>query len=156
MTEAQSVPGLTFAFDSITFISLQMKRILLLSLLIAVGFCASAQNEKLLVGKKWVIDHVDRSMEDENNKRKPALEVMPGDGIVFSADGTYRSVEKGVETSGTWDLSNNGSRLVFRTKDVSQTVDVIILSMDEGHMMVSSKVKGEDLTVRMRAEIAGR
>jgi hypothetical protein len=129
-----------------------MKRILLLSLLIAVSFCASAQNYKLLVGKNWVIDHVDRSLDEENSKRNPALEVMPGDGIVFNADGTYRSVEKGIETTGTWDLSNNGNRLVFRTTDISQTVDVTILSMDETQMLVSSKVKGEDLTVRMRAE----
>ncbi len=114
------------------------------------GLSAFAQNEVMLTGKKWVVDHVEKATTGENSKRAASPSPQAGDGIIFNADGTYVSVDQGRQTKGTWDLSEGGKRLVFRTEDISQTTDLRIVSINEQEAIIVTKVKGDDLHARLR------
>jgi hypothetical protein len=127
-----------------------MKRSIFTAVFVLAGLSSYAQNEVMLTGKKWVVHHVEKATTGENSKRAASPSPQAGDGIIFNADGTYVSVDQGRQTKGTWDLSEGGTRLVFRTEDVSQTNDFRIVSINEQEALIVTKVKGDDLHARLR------
>jgi hypothetical protein len=95
-----------------------MLRIILLSVLLLFSFAntAHAQKSKLIVGD-WVYGELLLNTKVDEGTREGAGGLLTSMRFSFQADGTFRNTFLGQETSGTWKMDPEATRITLTDAD---------------------------------------
>lgn len=130
-----------------------MKNLLLLFASTIVSFVVSAQTHedmKGLFGQKWVTDAYTVA-----NVKVGATDVQAEDGTEFFADGTYRSVDKGVTVSGKWSYRPESHVIYVEPKGDTPRYFKVKTLKDNTLVLEITEASGEQMTVEMKAASKG-
>lgn len=123
-----------------------MKKLLfLIPLSLALSF-ANAQDAKGLIGKKWVTE------AHEVQGQRFSTNTPDGDGTVFNGDGTYISVDNGIQSSGTWRFDPETDKLKFKNDKEEDPLNVEVVVLTDEEFIIRMRSKGRELDVVMKAK----
>lgn len=108
---------------------------ILTTLFLCISLCATAQNEKLLVGKWQYKDIFNKEGLSDVDLMKANM-MLSDLTYHFKDDKQYQSVLFGIEESGTWSLNENETEITLNS-DEGKTQQISIIKLDENQLFIN-------------------
>jgi len=128
-----------------------MKHILLMALCSSLGFSVSAQNEKLLVGKRWSLTEVitpDGITSTWKATHPDSGETHNRDAFTLNADWSMTLENSSGKGSGKWHLEEGDRQIVLISENNETPMRMTISSLTESELLIVSYMR--DSPIKMR------